>query len=130
MGSNVTPNITRSSDCFRTVPPIVAEVTGDALCMTWRLSSLGLTRFQYHSPKITLTLPRSRISDSATVTLTPGDGTTHVKVESSISITDQLIFQNKRKALKSTEGTKIGQKHCPAAILKEHQPVYSDNHPP
>ena len=36
--SNVTPNITRSSDSFSTVPPIVNGVTGDALRMTWRLS--------------------------------------------------------------------------------------------
>ena len=30
-----------------------------------------------------LTLPRSRIRDSATVTLTPGDDTTAIKVETS-----------------------------------------------
>ena len=42
-----------------------------------------------------LTLPRSRIRDSATVTLMPRDGTTAIKVE--ISITDQLIFQNGKK---------------------------------
>ena len=34
---------------------------------------------QHHS----LTLPRSRIRDSATATLTPGDGTTTIKVEPS-----------------------------------------------
>ena len=41
-----------------------------------------------------LTLPRSRIRDSGTVTLTHGDGTTAIKVV--ISITDQLILQNEK----------------------------------
>ena len=44
-----------------------------------------------------LTFKRSRLRDSATVTLTPGDGTTAIKVESSV-ITDQLILQNGKKA--------------------------------
>ena len=35
--SNITPNI-RSSDSFSRVPPIVNGVTGDALCVSWRLS--------------------------------------------------------------------------------------------
>ena len=34
--SNVTPNISRSSDSFSAVPSM--GVTGDALCVTWRLS--------------------------------------------------------------------------------------------
>ena len=37
LGIKCTPNITRSSDSFSTVPPIVSRVTGDALCVTWRL---------------------------------------------------------------------------------------------
>ena len=74
-----------------------------------------------------LTLPRSRIRDSATLTLTPGDGTTAIKVV--ISITDQLIFQIGKKAPECTEGTITGPKHCPAALLKQPQPVVSDNHP-
>ena len=36
--SNVTPNITRLSESFSTVPPIVNGGTGDALCETSRLS--------------------------------------------------------------------------------------------
>ena len=36
--SNVTPNITRSLDSFSIVLPIANGVTGDALCMTCRLS--------------------------------------------------------------------------------------------
>ena len=45
--------------------------------------SLGLTRIRY-SLKVTPlpTLIRSRIKDSANVTLTPGDGTRAIKVES------------------------------------------------
>ena len=41
-----------------------------------------------------LTLPRSRIRDSATVTLTPGDDATAIKIIRVIRITDQLIFHN------------------------------------
>ena len=40
-----------------------------------------------------------------------------------ISITDQLILENGKKAPKCTEGTVTGPKHCPAALLKQHQPV-------
>ena len=36
--SNVTQNITKSSDFFRTVLPLVNAFIGDALCVTWRLS--------------------------------------------------------------------------------------------
>ena len=43
-----------------------------------------------------LTLPRSRFRDSAIATLTPGDGATAIKVESS-GITDHLILQNGKK---------------------------------
>ena len=47
--------------------------------------SLGLTRIQFHPPKVTpLSNPaRSRIWDSAAAALTPGDGTTAIEVESS-----------------------------------------------
>ena len=50
-----------------------------------------IPQWSHHS----LTLLRSRIRDSATVTLTPGDGTTAIKVV--IGITDELIFQNAKK---------------------------------
>ena len=84
--SNVTPKITRSSDIFSTVLPIVNA--GDWGCIVLDLETiivLVLLTFNffpqrsYHS----LTLPRSRIRNSATATLTPGDGTTAIKVESS-----------------------------------------------
>ena len=87
--SNVTPNITRSSDYFCTVLPIVNG--GDLGCIVRDLETnivLVLLAFnkiseRSHHP---LTLPRSRIRDSATVTLTPGDGTTSIKVESAYSV--------------------------------------------
>ena len=86
MESNITPNITRSSDSFNTVPPIVNG--NDWGCVVRDLETiivLVLLIFNFiplrshHS----LTVPRSRIRDYATVTLTPGDGTTAIKVESS-----------------------------------------------
>ena len=79
--SNDTPNITRSSDSFCIVPPIVNG--GDWGCIVRDLETiivLVLLSFNFipqrshHSP----TLPRSQIRDSATVTLTPGDGTTAI----------------------------------------------------
>ena len=84
--SNVTPKIARSSDYFSTVPPIVNG--GDWGCIVRDLETiivLVLLAFNFipQRPHHSLTLPRSRIRDSATVTLTPGDGTTAIKVESS-----------------------------------------------
>ena len=76
--SNVTPNITRSSDSISTVTPIVN--VGDRGCIVRDLETIVvlvvlafnfIPKRSHHS----LTLPRSRIWDSATVTLTPGDGT-------------------------------------------------------
>ena len=82
MESNVTPNITRSSDSFSTVAPIVNY--GDWVCIARDLETiivLVLLTFNfipqrsYHS----LTLPKSLIRDFATATLTPGDDTTASK---------------------------------------------------
>ena len=55
-----------------------------------------ISKSSHHS----LTLPRSRIRDSSTVTLTPGDGTIAIKVKAlviGIGITDRLILQNGKK---------------------------------
>ena len=84
--SNVTPNITRSSDSFSTVPPIVHG--GDWGCIVHDMETIIVLVFLAFNfiPKRSqhsLTLLRSRIRDSATVTLTPGDGTVTIKVESS-----------------------------------------------
>ena len=71
--SNVTPNITRSSDSFSTVPPIVNGGDWGCINCAWpgNYHNLGLTRNQFHSQKVTpltrLTLPRSSMRDSATV---------------------------------------------------------------
>ena len=86
MKSNVTQNITRSSDSFSTVPPIVKW--GDWGCIVRDLKTiivLVLVTFNFIPQRShhSLTLPRSQIMDSASVTLTPGDGTTAIKVESS-----------------------------------------------
>ena len=52
---------------------------------TWDCHSFGVTSSQFHPSKVSplTTLPRSRMRDSATVTPTPGDGTTAIKVDSS-----------------------------------------------
>ena len=97
--SNVTPNITRSSDSFSTVPPIVNG--GDWGCIVGNLETiiiLVLLAFNFIPQRShhSLTLPRSRIRDSATVTLTPGDWHNSHQCRD-ISITDQLIFQNGKK---------------------------------
>ena len=82
--SNVTPNITRSSDSFSTVPPIANG--GDWGCNVRDLDSiivLVLLAFNFIPQKShhSVILTRSRIRDSASVTLMPGDGTTAIKVE-------------------------------------------------
>ena len=79
--SNVTQNLTRPSDSFSTVPPIVNM--GDWLCIVRDLETiivLVLLAFNFIPQRShhSLTLPTSRIRDSATATLTPGDGTTKV----------------------------------------------------
>ena len=82
---SLTPNITRSSDSFSTVPPIV--YVGDWGCIVHDLETiivLVLLAFNFNPERShhSLTLPMSRIRDSATVTLTLGDGTTAITVES------------------------------------------------
>ena len=74
MESNVTPNITRSSNSCSTIPPIVnrGDIVRD-LETTIVLVLLALNLIPQRSHQ-SLTLPRSRIRDSATVTLTSGDG--------------------------------------------------------
>ena len=66
--SNITPNITRSSDSFSTVPPVVNG--GDWGCRPRDYHSLGLTSHSISSPMQrshhSLTLPTSRIRDSVT----------------------------------------------------------------
>ena len=74
-GLNITPNITRSSDSFSTVPPIVNE--GDWGCIVRDLETiivLVLLAFNFIPQRShhSLTLPMSWIRDSATATLTPG----------------------------------------------------------
>ena len=93
--SNVTPSITRSSDSFSTVPPIVNE--GDWGCIVRDLETiivLVLLTFNFIQQRShhSLTLIRSRIRASTTVTNTWGQHNSYqIGV---ISITDQLIFQN------------------------------------
>ena len=86
MKSNVTPDISMSSDSFSKVPPIV--IGGEWECIVHALETIivlvllafnFIPQMSHHS----LTLPRSRFRDSATVTLMPGDDTSAVKVESS-----------------------------------------------
>ena len=79
-------NITRSSDSFSTVTPIVNA--GDWGCIVRDLETIivlvllafyFISQRSHHSPTFT----RSRLRDSATATLWPGDGTTAIKLESS-----------------------------------------------
>ena len=61
--SNVTSKITRSLDSFSPVPPIVNGMTGDALCQTSRLYSLGLTHIQFNPPKVTPLTNPAKVMD-------------------------------------------------------------------
>ena len=90
--SNVTPKITRSSDSFSTVLPIVNG--GDWGCIVLNLETiivLVLLAFNFIPQRShhSLTLPRSRIRDSATAALTPAWGWHNSHQSGVISITDQ-----------------------------------------
>ena len=81
--------MTRSSDSFSTVLPIVNG--GDCGCIVrYRETIIVLVLLAFNlmlqTSHHSLTLPRSLIRGSANVTLTPVDGTTAIKVESSIRI--------------------------------------------
>ena len=85
--SNVTPNITRPTDSFSTVPPI--DYDSDWGCIVHDLDTiivLVLLAFNFipQRPHQSLTFTRSRLRDSATATLRPGDGSTAIIVESSV----------------------------------------------
>ena len=102
--SNVTPNITRLSDSFSTVPPTVNG--GYWGCIVRDLDFI--TQRSHRS----LTLPRSQIRNSASVTLTPAWGWHNRHQSGVFSITDQLIFQNGKK-LRSVQWNNDGPKTLP-----------------
>ena len=89
--SNVTPNMSRSSDSFSTVPIIVNWMWLEMNC-AWPgvYHSLCLTRIQFHLQRShhSPTLPGSRFRDSAAVTLTHRDGTINRWQSGVIGITD------------------------------------------
>ena len=61
---NVTPEITRSSESFSTVPPIVNG--GDWGCIVAGprdYHCLGLTRIQFHTPKVTPLTNPAKVTD-------------------------------------------------------------------
>ena len=127
--SNVSPNITRSSDYFTTVLPIVNG--GEWGYIVWDLEPitvLVLLTFNFISQRShhSLTLQRSRIRDSAT-TLMPRDAQQPSKWSHQHNWS--AYFPKWKNAPKCTGETLTGPKHCPAAFLIHHYPVYSDNHP-
>ena len=65
-----------------------------------------------------LTFTRSRLRDSATVTLTPSGGTTAIKW--SHRHNRLAYFPEYKKALRCIGGTITAPKHCPAALLTWH----------
>ena len=78
--------MTRSSDSLSTVPPIVNGGDWGSIVRDQKtIIVLVLLVFNFIPQRSHhyLTLPRSQIRDSATVTLTSGDGTTAMKVRSS-----------------------------------------------
>ena len=94
--SNVTPNITRSSDSFSTVPPIVAG--GDGGCILRNLETIIVLvllafNFTYQRSHHSLTLPK--VSDQGLCYCNSNAwGWYNSHHGGVISITDQLIFQN------------------------------------
>ena len=98
MKSNVTPYITISSDSFSAVPPIVNG--GDGMhCERHRdYHTLGLTRIQFHPPKVTPLTNYAKITDQGLFSCNSDAWGWHNSYQSGvISITDQFIFQNGKK---------------------------------
>ena len=96
--SNVTPKITRSSDSFSTVPPIVNG--GDWGYIVSDLVTIGvlvLLAFNFIPQRShhSLTLPRSRTRDCYSNSDAWGWHNSHQS--EIISIIDQLIFKNGKK---------------------------------
>ena len=115
--SNVTPNITRSSDSFSTVLPIVN--VGDWGCTVRDLMTiivLVILAFNFIDQRShhSLTFTSSRPRDSATVTLMPGDGTTAIKVSNRLN--RSAFSPEWKKALRCIRETLTGPKHCPASL--------------
>ena len=131
LGINVTPKITRSSDSFNTVPQIVngrdwvCTVSDLETIIVFCLLAFNLIPQRSHH---SLTLPRSRIRNSATVILTLGDGQQPSKLGHQHN--RSAYFPEWKKVPKCTRRKLMGQKHCPVALLTQRLPVYSDNHPP
>ena len=99
--SNVTPNIIRSSDSFSIVPPIVKGGNwGVGMHCAWLRDyhSLGLTRIQLHSPKVTPLTNPEKVTDQWLCYCNSNAWGWHTSHQSRvISITDQHIFQNGKK---------------------------------
>ena len=118
MESNVTPNITRSSDYFIIVLPIVNA--GDWGCIVRDLETiiiLLLLAFNFIPQRShhSLTSTRSQLRDSTTVTLMPEDGTTPIKVESSAK--PIRLFPRKEKSSEVYRRNNNGRKTRPTALL-------------
>ena len=99
--SIVTPNITRSSDSFSTVLPIVNG--GDWGCIVrdrGDYHSLSLTHIQFHPQKVTPLTNSAKVTDQGLCYCNSNTWGRHNSYQSGvIGITDQLILQN----LKSSE---------------------------
>ena len=81
--SNVTLNISRSSDSFSAVPTIVNE--GHRGCIVRDLETIILLlafNFILQMSRLSLTMPRSQLKDPVTTILMSVDGTGAIKVES------------------------------------------------
>ena len=73
-------------------------VTGDALCETRDYHSLGLTRIQFHPPKVTPLTEPAKVKDQGLCYSNSDPWGWHNSHQSGIiSITDQLIFKNGKK---------------------------------
>ena len=97
--SNVTHKVTRSSDSFSIVPPIVNGGWLGMHCARPReYHSIGLTLIQFHPPKVTPLTNRAMVTDQGLCYCNSDAWGWHNSLQSGvISITDQLIFQNGKR---------------------------------
>ena len=111
--SNVTPNITRSSDSFRTTVVLIVNGRdwGRIVRDLENILVFFLLAFNFIPQRSlqSLTLPRSRIINSATVTLMPGKAQQTSKW--SHQHNRSAYFPDCEKPTKCTGGTITGPKH-------------------
>ena len=127
--SNATQNISRSSDSFSTVLPIVNGGDWECIVRDLAFMNCALLPFNFISQRShhSLTLPRSRFRDRA-IYLYNARGR-HNRW-SGVNGTTNRLFSKIEKSSETHRRNNSWPKHYPAALLTQRIPIYSHYRPP